>query len=92
MNKPVRAQLCDGKVYDGVIEHVDDQNVYLIVEININVRESEESEEEENRYLGYGYGYPPYGYGYGYPFYGYPGYGYGRLILPLAALAALSLI
>ena len=40
------------------------------------------------------YGYPGYGYpGYGY---GYPAYGYGgrfrRLVLPLAALAAISLL
>lgn len=101
LNRRVRAVLCDGKMYEGLVEHVDDQHVYLIIEININVTRSED-EEEESRYFG-GYGYPPYGpFGYGYPGYGYPGYGYpwyayprygyGRLILPLAALTALSLL
>jgi small nuclear ribonucleoprotein (snRNP)-like protein len=95
MNKRVKAELADGKVYEGIIENVDDQNVYLIIEININFTRNEEVEEEEDR--AWGYGYPPYYYGYGYPhygypYYGYPGYGYGRLILPLAALTALSLL
>ncbi|MFD2042702.1 hypothetical protein ACFSTA_00100 [Ornithinibacillus salinisoli] len=49
---------------------------------------------DDTRYgFGYGYGYP----GYGYPGYGYPGF-YGprrrfrRLVLPLAALTALSVL
>lgn len=47
---------------------------------------------------GFGYGYPGYGYGYGYgfPYYGYPFYGprrrFRRLVLPLFALTALSLL
>lgn len=42
-------------------------------------------------YPGYGYyGYP--GYGYGYPGYGYPPRRFRRLILPLAALTALSVL
>jgi hypothetical protein len=122
MHRYVLVQTNDGRDYDGFVEHVDDQNVYLAVPIG---RLGTEAREEHNRdqkgngnnernhdesdqringfYGGYpGFGYPGFGYGrpgysYGFPGYGYyPGYGrrarFQRLILPLAALTALSVL
>jgi small nuclear ribonucleoprotein (snRNP)-like protein len=108
LHKQVKAYTMDGECYEGYVEHVDDVNVYLIVEVDVERTEGNENEDrndqheaDEERGFGYGgYGYP--GYGYGYPGYGYGypgyyghGYGYGgfkRLILPLAALTAISLL
>lgn len=124
LHRYVLLQTKDGKSYDGIIEHVDEQNAYLAVPIgpmDTELREEEWNEHDEDNldrneegqdqrqfYGGYGSlgGYPGYGYpGYGFPGYGYPGYGYPRpgffrprrrrfqrQILPLAALAALSLL
>lgn len=124
MHRYVLLQTRDGRNYDGIIEHVDEQNVYLAVPISDmdtgfreedgNVQDKDDlvdrNEEEMNQRQfigGYGIpGYPGYGYpGYGFPGYGYPGYVYPRpgffrprrrrfqrQILPLAALAALSLL
>jgi hypothetical protein len=81
----------DGKSYDGIIEHVDEKNVYLAVPLtatDIGNRSDDdlieqdddefsrnEDQNEQRQFLG-GYGIPG-GYpGYGYPGYGYPGYGY----------------
>lgn len=79
MNKAVNLKTVDGKEYEGIIEYVDEQHVILMITI---------SHEDENRFgFGYPYAYPGF-----YPPYPYgPGY-YGRLILPLTALAALSLL
>jgi hypothetical protein len=124
MHRYVLVQTSDGRSYDGIVENVDDRNVYLAIPIgrvDMGYRETEntfENEEEQSErsdenseqrifggYGGYGYGGYPGGfggYGYGRPGYGYgyPGYhgGYGRrgrfqrLILPLAALTALSIL
>ncbi|OAZ50170.1 hypothetical protein [Paenibacillus polymyxa] len=99
----------DGTMYDGIVEHVDDEKIYLAVPMG--------GEEMENVNLPYppnncgcgsraygGYAsyppYPPYPYPYPYPVpvpayaYGFP-YGrrrFNRLILPLAALTAISLL
>ncbi|GAA0364445.1 hypothetical protein [Bacillus horti] len=99
----VRIKIHDGKTYEGMIEHVDDQNVHMIAP-DMNPRVSQDFEMsnitqvndsgqyERQFYPGYyPYGYGPYGYGYGYgygPF--YPGY--RRFVLPLAALSALTLL
>jgi hypothetical protein len=92
IHRYVRVQMEDGSVHDGIVENVDDDHLYLAVPVG-------DMEMEQSRaflpYSGYGYGYPygdPYSYpGYGYG-YGYPGGGFSRVILPLAALAALSLL
>jgi small nuclear ribonucleoprotein (snRNP)-like protein len=117
MHRYVLVQLNDGRDYDGIVEHVDDQNVYLAVPVGRvdtgnreeensgdkgvgnNQRNNDESDQRINGwyggYPGFGYGRP--GYSYGFPGYGYyPGYGrrgrFQRLILPLAALTALSIL
>ncbi|MBA2938147.1 hypothetical protein HZF08_07500 [Paenibacillus sp. CGMCC 1.16610] len=87
MYRYVSVTMTNGAVYDGIVENVDDDNLYLAVPIGGM------DHEQMRAFLPYG-GYPfPY---YGYP---YPGYGYGfgrrrfaRQVLPLAGLLALSLL
>lgn len=123
MHRYVMAQTNDGMVYDGIVESVDEENLYLAVptgeaEMTAPVANNPHHNYGDHAYRAYGvvgaqgyggyggYGAPVYGGygGYGAPIYGgYPGYGYGypgygprrrfrRFILPLAALAALSLL
>jgi hypothetical protein len=110
MYRYVMVQTADQQVFDGIVENVDETNLYLAVPTGETMQR--EDGNEERLYggvgLGYGaglgfpgYGYPGYGFpGYGFPGYGFPGYGYPfrprrrfqRLILPLAAITALSLL
>lgn len=90
MYRYVMVQTNDGMTYDGIIESVDNDNVYLAVPVG-------EAEARQPVYGTPGYGYG--GYGYGYPGYypGYPGYyvprrRFRRTVLPLATLLALSLL
>ncbi|UOR13823.1 hypothetical protein [Halobacillus amylolyticus] len=89
MNKKVHIQTVFGDSFKGFIDHVDGENVHLSL--------ANQHHENNSRQWGYGYG-PGYGYGgYGFPGYGYGGYGgfgggVGRLILPLTAIAALSVL
>lgn len=87
MNQYVLAELIDGTKIDGIITDVDTEYVYLAIPFFGREVESKSlpSINDENRQWGYGY-YPsvyPYGYG-------YPPQRFRRLILPLAALVALS--
>ncbi|TSJ65530.1 hypothetical protein FPQ13_06910 [Allobacillus salarius] len=77
MKQYVLIETVHGEKIDGVIMDLDDDHVYLIIP-KYNTFET-----RQWGYYGPGYGYPPYGYR--------PG-GLGRLILPLTAIAALSLI
>ncbi|NGP44555.1 hypothetical protein G4V62_06130 [Bacillaceae bacterium SIJ1] len=97
VNQMVQVQTKCGKTFEGVIMQVDEMNVYM--DMPLMEREGSEYEEHDERRPPYGYGpgYGGYGPGYGYggyapygPPYGYGGYGIGRLILPLAALTAVS--
>lgn len=100
MNKYVLIHTADGMQYDGIVESLDDEYVYLAVPVGA----AELVPPQARAWPGYGYGYGGYPYGgagfgypgYGYPGFGYPGYGYGRrfrrLALPLAALTAISLL
>ncbi|MHA6251682.1 hypothetical protein [Oceanobacillus sp. CAU 1775] len=88
MHAYVQADLNDGTSVDGIITGLDDEHVYLAVP-NVDAGYESHQMGDDSRQFGYGYGYPGYGYG---------GYGYGRprpfrrLILPLAALTAISLL
>ncbi|WP_246247562.1 hypothetical protein [Piscibacillus halophilus] len=80
MKQYVLVETQQGEQLQGVIVDMDDENVYLVTPVI--------HQEQRNPYA-YGYGYgSPYGYGYGYP----PSVGLRRLILPLTAIAALSLL
>lgn len=95
IHKYVLIHTTDGMQYDGIVESVDDDYVYLAVPVGA----AELAPAHMRALLGYGFpgyggfGLSPFGYP-GYPF--YPPYGYGgrfrRLALPLAALAAISLL
>jgi hypothetical protein len=66
----VMLEMDDGKMYDGIIEKADNDQVSLLMPIG-----DQREEEEERQYDFGGYGYP-YG-GFGYPYGGYgPGYGF----------------
>lgn len=97
MHAYVLAETTDGTQVDGIITGLDEENVYLAIPIG-----SEEAGMD--RQYGYGSGYGSgHGYGSSYGHGGYSPYGYGqgyfnrpqrfrRLVLPLAALAALSIL
>ncbi|UOQ92066.1 hypothetical protein MUO14_16405 [Halobacillus shinanisalinarum] len=84
MNKKVNIQTVFGDSFNVFIDHVDGENVHLTLA----------NQHPANNSRQWGFGYPGYGYGYG--GYGFPGYGYGggigRFILPLTAIAALSVL
>jgi hypothetical protein len=105
MHRYVLVQTTDQQSFDGIVENVDETNLYLAVPIGDGMEREEGNDERLIGGVGYGagYGYPGYGFpGYGFPGYGYPGYGYPyyprprrrfrRLVLPLAALTALTLL
>lgn len=95
-HKPVQIQTADQQVFHGIIEEVDDDNVYLIIPegqsgwmgmaMDQNMRQF-----GYNPYSPYSsYPFSPYSYSYSYyPYYPSP---FRRVILPLAALAAISLL
>lgn len=66
----------DGRVYDGILDGYDNDQLYLLVPMG----EQEETAMRQYPYgaagYGFGWGYP-YGFGYGYPYWGYP-YGFPR--------------
>ena len=104
MHSYVLAETVNGEQVDGIITGVDDENVYMAVPNDYtspDVLQAHQQgghfqqyrDKEDQRQFGY-YGYPGYGYGgygYGGPYYS-PGPRFRRLILPLTAIAALSLL
>lgn len=91
MHAYVLAEMVDGTQMDGIITGLDDEYVYFAVPMG---QESTglyqrahvpHMSDHDRQYWG---GYPGYGYGYGY----YPPRRFRRLVLPIAALAALSLL
>lgn len=99
MHAYVLAETVDGKKLDGIITGLDDEYVYFAIPIDQNDGEHNlqmnNQHFREERQFGYGYGHQ--GYGYGYPGHGNYGYGrprrrFNRLVLPLAALTALSIL
>lgn len=119
INRYVLIQMNDGQVFDGIIESVDEDNIYLAVPIGDGQMMGHAGPAPHGHHCGCGqHGYPyhhgpfdghqtrqpiaPYGGFYGPGFYG-PGFGFApgfygprrrfnRLILPLAAFTALSLL
>ncbi|MDQ0205304.1 hypothetical protein [Alkalicoccobacillus murimartini] len=93
----------NGVDYEGVIETVDDDHVYVMVPVDeqgqfmsmYEVMAGMNQEQEQMMTSGqsrYGYPYQPYYPGY-YPYYPRPRpYGWRRLIFPLAALTALAIL
>lgn len=99
MHAYVLVETVNGAKIDGIITGLDEEYVYFALPIDANERESHSFEDHNRQLGGFGFGGGGYGYpGYGYPNYGYPGYqGYGRprfkrLVLPLVALTALSIL
>lgn len=78
MHSYVLVQTTDGSQFDGIITGLDDEYVYFAVPI-----ESHEHYQDDSRF--FGYGFPGYGFG-------YPPRRFRRIILPLAALTALTLL
>ena len=101
IHRYVCVQMKDGSHYDGIMENVDDDMIYLAVPVGPEA--AQHANWGPNAMPGAGYpvsharGYYP-GYGYPYPYpYPYPYYGYGRrrfnrLVLPLIGLTALTLL
>lgn len=93
MHAYVLVEMKDGTKMDGIVTGLDEENVYFAVPMSEGeMSGSPNSQIGRERQFGGGYGY---GYG-GYPPYGYHGYypprRFRRLVLPLAALAALSVL
>lgn len=86
MYRYVSVTMTSGAVYDGIVEDVDDENLYLAVPIGGM------DHDQMRAFLPYAYPYPYYGYPYPYPGYVYPRRRFARQVLPLAALLALSLL
>lgn len=102
MHSYVLAETADGNKFDGIITGLDNEYVYIAIPID---QDNREELQPDNRSFSnerqFGYGYNNYGPGYGYPGNGYPSNGYGhgrprrrfnRMVLPLAALTALSIL
>lgn len=87
MHSYVLIETIEGARIDGIITGLDDEYVYMAVPIDAQTQMTNVSRDVEHDYRQFG----PYGW------YG-PGFGYGpprrfrRVVLPLAALAALSLL
>jgi hypothetical protein len=89
MHRYVSAQMADGQVFDGIVESMDDDYLYLAVPIG--AMETEDSRQLLYPGIGYpgGYPYSPYYSPYYSPFYPRR---FNRFALPLFALLALSLL
>jgi len=92
VNQPVKVSVLDGKSYEGIMEHIDGEQLHLLIPINI----PEGVRTGDGRAFGYpgvgGWGYPGYGYPGGYGPYGFGRRPFGRLTLPLAVLTALTVL
>jgi hypothetical protein len=77
LHRYVEVQAADGCCYDGIVEHVDDEWLCLAVPGAV----------DDMRGLFPSPFYPPYG-----PFFPYRPRRFNRLVLPLAGIAALSLL
>lgn len=103
INQAVTMQ-ANGMNYEGVVEMVDDNHVYMMVpvdeqgqfmsmyEVMAGMQQEQQQQQMMNGQERYGYPYQPYYPGY-YPYYPRPRpYGWRRLVFPLAALTALAIL
>jgi len=91
MHAYVLVEMVDGAKVDGIITGLDNEYVYFAVPIeHDNYSAYQESMMKPFDMRQYWGGYPGYGPGYGYGY--YPPRRFERLVLPLAALATLSLL
>ncbi|WP_261305722.1 hypothetical protein [Paenibacillus andongensis] len=87
MFRYVSVTMTSGSVYDGIVEGVDDENLYLAVPIGGM------DQDQMRAFFPFAYPYPYFGgYPYLYPGFGFPRRRFVRQILPLAGLLALSLL
>ncbi|MBD0379100.1 hypothetical protein [Paenibacillus sedimenti] len=84
MYRYVSVTTVDGTMYDGIVENVDDDHLYLAVPIG------GQEMEQMRAFAPFGYPYPYYPYPY--PGYYFPRRRFARQVLPLATLLALSLL
>lgn len=97
MHAYVLVELANGAKIDGIVTGLDEEYVYFAVPLDGGNETYERFERTSNRPFG-GWGGYGSGYGPGHPGHGYhQGYGrprprFRRLVLPLAALAALSIL
>ena len=92
MHSYVLAELEDGSNFDGIITGLDEEYVYFAVPIDNDTNSQMMPYMNDQRQFGwYGFGYPGFGFP-GYGFYGSPRRRFRRLVLPLAALTALSVL
>jgi len=98
MHAYVLAEMNDGMKFNGIITGMDNENVYLAVPGSLDDDQREDlGNGEDSRQYGFGprprpYNHFGYGYSPGYYGYGYRPGGFRRLILPLAALTAISIL
>ncbi|GAB3789892.1 hypothetical protein [Virgibacillus kimchii] len=92
MHGYVLAELVDGTKVDGIITGLDDEYVYMAIPLEHHEQHRNQVDPYENS-SGQRYGFPGYGPGFapGPGFgYGYPPLRFRRMVLPLAALIALT--
>ncbi|GAA0447598.1 hypothetical protein JUJ52_17070 [Virgibacillus sp. AGTR] len=84
MHAYVLIELADGSSIDGIITGLDQESVYIAVPLEGHEQQNMMSQHQAPSHQRQ--------FGYGYPGYGYPPPRFRRLILPLAAIAALSIL
>lgn len=94
MHRYVCVQMHDGAQYDGIMENVDDDMIYLAVPVGNEAMVNHANwgpNMMPATYPAHSRGFFP-GFGYPYPYYGYGRRRFNRLVLPLVGLTALSLL
>ena len=98
IHRYVCIQMNDGSYYDGIVENVDDEMIYLAVPVGNEVMAGHANMGPNMMPVAHypaaharGF-YPGYGYPAPYPYYGYGRRRFNRLVLPLFALTALTLL
>ncbi|KGP84956.1 MULTISPECIES: hypothetical protein [unclassified Paenibacillus] len=94
MHRYVCVQMHDGAHYDGIMENVDDDMIYLAVPVGNEAMVNQANWGPNMMpvtYPTHSRGFFP-GFGYPYPYYGYGRRRFNRLVLPLIGLTALSLL